>query len=428
VVITHPDLQPGSACPSCAAYQTLGRLYDTNDPTCVIRLQGQPFIHGTRFVLQKLRCRVCGEQFKASLPKGVSRSKYDASSRSTVALYHYYLGLPFKRIELAQSMAGIPVADATQWDQMHRLYQQVQPVFNALEQAAAEGNRFSYDDTPNRLLDKTLLSPGRKGVYTTAIAAEDKDTASPIFLFYTSGRYAGENIKSLLQSRQSDEQFIAMSDASSMNLPHAVPESLLANWIFCFCLVHGRRKFYELYDIHSETVRFVLDQIGAIYQHEKQCQSHRYTALERLRYHQRHSAPVLELLKRWLTNQLVFHQQAPNSALYEAIHYLLKYWTGLTQFLRVAGASIDNSLAERLIKVMIRYRKNSLFFKTARGAAVGDALMSIIHTARYSGVAVYDYLTALQEHQEAVAQSPQDWLPWVYAARSSTSASWQQAA
>jgi transposase len=70
-----------------------------------------------------------------------------------------------------------------------------------------------------------------------------------------------------------------------------------------------------------------------------------------------------------------------------------------------------------MIKVMIRYRKNSLFFRTAQGAHVGDAMMSLIHTARYNGANVFDYLTALQEQADEVAAEPTHWLPWNYKQR-----------
>ena len=54
----------------------------------------------------------------------------------------------------------------------------------------------------------------------------------------------------------------------------------------------------------------------------------------------------------------------------------------LTLFLRVAGAPLDNNVCERALKMAIRHRKNSLFYKTLRGARVGDIFMSLIHTCR----------------------------------------------
>ena len=40
--------------------------------------------------------------------------------------------------------------------------------------------------------------------------------------------------------------------------------------------------------------------------------------------------------------------------------------------------------------------------------------MSLIHTAAQSNMNVFDYFNQLQHHTQAVAQSPEDWLPWTY--------------
>jgi len=80
----------------------------------------------------------------------------------------------------------------------------------------------------------------------------------------------------------------------------------------------------------------------------------------------------------------------------------------------VPGAPLDNNICERALKAPIRYRNNSLFFKTERGALVGDMFMSLIHTCRINGVNAFDYLTAIAQHARDVAAEPEEWLPWNY--------------
>ncbi len=89
-------------------------------------------------------------------------------------------------------------------------------------------------------------------------------------------------------------------------------------------------------------------------------------------------------------------------------------WQPLTLFLRVPGAPLDNNLCEQVLKRAILHRKNSLFFKTERGAFVGDLFMSLIHTCGLVKVNPFDYLTALQEHGSLIQKNPQDWMPWNY--------------
>lgn len=386
---------------------------------------------GTRYRIEKLRCLVCGTSYSAPIPDAVANQpKYDVSCRTNLAIGRYYMGLPFKRIELWQSLQQIPVADATQWDQMRIMHPPVKAVHRCLTELAAQGQAMFYDDTPNKILDQSLLVKEgkalRKGVYTTAVVSQVEQRV--VYLFYTSERYAGENMEALLQKRaKSSSALITMSDASANNLPKKIPDGLLARWILCFCLVHGRRKFFEIFDFFESECDYVLKQIGEVYHHEKICQQKGLNAQERLAYHQAHSAPVMEGLRIWLNNQLLHGLIEPNSGLGQAATYLLRHWEALTQFLRHAGAPLDNSICEQAIKIVIRHRRNSLFYKSRFGAEVGDALMSVIHTAARDGANPFDYLNTLQLYADEVIKSPEEWLPWTYQ-HTLKSRTWRQAA
>ena len=104
----------------------------------------------------------------------------------------------------------------------------------------------------------------------------------------------------------------------------------------------------------------------------------------------------------------------PNSSLGGAIAYMLRHWEKLTLFLRVPGAPLDNNICEQAMKMAIRHRKNSMFYKTMRGAAVGDLYMSLIHTCYFSAADPFDYLTQLQRNHQRVTAAPADWMPWNY--------------
>lgn len=83
-------------------------------------------------------------------------------------------------------------------------------------------------------------------------------------------------------------------------------------------------------------------------------------------------------------------------------------------FLRIPGIPLDNNIAERMLKMAIRHRRNSLFYKTQRGADVGDVYMSLIHTCYFAGADPIDYLTELQRNASRVQEDPSQWLPWNY--------------
>ena len=85
-------------------------------------------------------------------------------------------------------------------------------------------------------------------------------------------------------------------------------------------------------------------------------------------------------LKHWLDAQFEERTVEPNSSLGKALHYLLTHWQTLTRFLEVPGAPLENNTAERALKLAIRQRKNSLFYKTDYSAYIASMLTSLIAT------------------------------------------------
>ena len=54
----------------------------------------------------------------------------------------------------------------------------------------------------------------------------------------------------------------------------------------------------------------------------------------------------------------------------------------------------------------IRHRNNSLFYRSQRGARVGDIYMALIYTAELHGENPFEYLVALLVHSADVAADP----------------------
>jgi hypothetical protein len=339
-----------------------------------------------------------------------SAPKYDVSCGTTLAIGRYYLGLPMYRTECNQTMHGIPVKDSTQWDIINKMREVVSPAFDALTELAGNGSLMIYDDTSGRILENQA-----KGIACHTTAFISVVEGYKIHLFLTGRQIAGGNASLILAKRTTDEPVIAMMDASAHNIPKRLRASMLSRFILCFCLVHGRRKFFEVFNFFDKECDFVLNIIGQVYANDDYCMKQKRSPQDRLLYHQKHSQVLMQTLYIWLNNQLVYEQVESNGGLGAAIRYMLKYWEPLTTFLRVAGAPLDSSWAERAIKIAIRHRRNSLFYKTTHGAEVGDCLMSLIYTARENGINPYDYLNALQRHPAAVKANPERWLPWSYA-------------
>jgi hypothetical protein len=371
-----------------------------------------------------LRCSACGQIFTASVPAAAGTEKYTARARAVLALARYYLGLPWHRLEGFQALVGVPVPDATQWDQGEIVGDCTYPVFKWLEKLAAQGEVIFQDDTPQRVLalieenQKTAAqaraqgkakADARTGMQTTALIVQVGERR--ICLYYTGRRHAGENLEALLTKREPGRgQPLVMSDALSSNYAEET------GIIRCHCLAHGRRKFSELAEDFPAESAVVVDALKLVYDHEAEAREKQLSAEERLVYHQTYSEPVLTTLQTWLAQQTEQRLVEPNSSLGKAISYMLDHWQTLTRCLTEPGAPLDNNTAERALKLAIRQRKNSLFYATEHSAYIASLLTSVIATCVQAGVNALDYLVAVQEHRQEVRANPGAWLPWNYLA------------
>jgi hypothetical protein len=154
-----------------------------------------------------------------------------------------------------------------------------------------------------------------------------------------------------------------------------------------------------------------------VFDHDEQAREERMSSQARLAYHRQYSGPLMDELKRWLNKQVDARLVEPNSSLGKAMAYMQSHWETLTRFLQVEGAPLDNNVVERALKLFIRQRHNSLFYKNEHSAYIASVLTSLIATCIYAGVNVLDYLVALQEHRAEVFADPSAWLPWTYHAR-----------
>lgn len=411
--VRHSSLSSGDSCPECQK----GKVYALRKPQVLVRFRGQAPVQARVYELERLRCNLCGEVFRATAPAGVGEKKYDETSASMIALLKYGSGLPFNRLERLEGSLKIPLPASTQWDLVKERSVDVVVGYKELIRQAAQGHILYNDDTSMKIL--TLLkenqeradesSKERTGIFTTAIVASCAEHKIAVFL--TGRQHAGENLHDVLQHRASQlEAPIQMCDGLSRNEPKQF-ETILAN-----CLSHGRRKFVEVVDSFPDECRFVLESLRQVYRHDAIARKENMSPQRRLRFHKDHSAEIMGALKCWMEEQLAHRRVEPNSSLGTAFSYMLKRWGKLTLFLRKSGAPLDNNICERALKKAILHRKNALFYKTETGARVGDIFMSLIYTAELAGVNPFDYLTQLLKHPEELRRNPPEWMPWNYQA------------
>jgi len=289
VVCHHETLAAGDRCPVCGR----GRLYWVA-PGVAIWLDGHALLSAVRYVLEKFRCSACSQVFTAAAPTKAGTDKYNARARAVLVLGRYYLGVPLYRLEGYQAMVGVPVSDATQWDQIERVADCVYPVFEQLKTLAAQGEVIYQDDTHGRILSLIAenraaqaddTSEVRTGMYTTALVASQ---GTQTICLYVAGRaHAGENLEALLTRREADRgKPLVMLTALASN---TAEEGAL---IRCHCLAHGRRKCTELDEVWPDACTVVSEALRQVFNHKEEARRQQMSAEARLGYHQQYSGPM----------------------------------------------------------------------------------------------------------------------------------------
>lgn len=406
IPISHPQFTPGHRCPECEK----GKLYELAMPSVFVHITGQAPLKATVYERTRLRCNLCGEILTPELPDHVGNKKHDESAAAMVAVLKYGCGMPLYRLEKLQSRLKSPVCASTLWDILDAAALTLAPVLDALVEHAAQGEIIHNDDTTMKVLSfikEQAPDAKRKAIFTTGLLSRFQDHS--VALFRTGNQHAGENLNDLLARRKTGlAPPIQMCDALSRNASKDF-HTIMAN-----CLVHARRQFVEIIDNFPEECAHVIEELGKIYHNDAITKNEPMTADQRLVYHQRHSRPVMDGLLAWATGQIEQKLVEPNSGLGKALNYMLKRWEKLTRFLEVPAAPLDNNICEQALKWAILHRKNALFYKTSRGAQVGDLFMSLIHTCQLAGVNPLEYITWLLKNAAALEKNPQEYLPWKF--------------
>ena len=403
----HEGLRPGSICPHRGCR---GRLYDTNDPQIFIRLEGNPVVEATRYKQQVLRCSGCQDRFGAGLPAGVAPEKYDATADASIALMKYGAGMPWYRLARVQKLLGVPLPMSTQFERCATVADVLGPVYRQMQVEAATGEVWQADDTSIKILSCLKENQGRsekerQGLHTSGMVAQVG--LKQIALYCSGRRHAGENLQELARLRP-----------PQLGPPIVMADAEAKNWVGDFkkivakCMQHGRRKFTEVEMNFPVECRYVLDELARVYKNEAETRS--MSSSQRLAHHQNKSMPILNNLRKWIQQQLDERQVEPNSGLGQAMRYMLTHWSGLIAFTEIEGAPIDNNLVERILKLVVLGRKNFLFYKTERGARIGDILTSVIQTCALNKVNPFDYLVKVIRGAGEVSRDPAGWLPWKF--------------
>ena len=421
--IKHESLSVNDKCPECIT----GKLSDAEEGVDYEWEGNSPLVLKI-FLLERLICSSCKSTFTASSPvrktvddsdceeaEKTGRCDKNAKANATLANLRFQYGVPHYRLAKIQNQMGMGLPVATQYKMLLQVYFALLPIYKYLLYLAAQGYLLKADDTGIKILDwlagkgpptKTHDTPRKKAVTSAIISRIENDKT--IVLYLTGGQEAGKNIQFLLKKRDPKKgPPLYMCDALASNSPGKD-----AKVIQLYCLVHARRGFIDIRNSFPEHCDHVINELKLIWKADKEAKIQEMSPAKRLQHHQENSRPVMERLGRWLQENLESGKIEQNNDLGRAANYMLKRWSEFNEFHHIEGVPLCNSETERTIKSIITHRKNSLFYKTTKGAEVGSVIQSLISTCERDNKNPIEYLSWVQENKSAVKKNPEYFLPW----------------
>jgi len=165
------------------------------------------------------------------------------------------------------------------------------------------------------------------------------------------------------------------------------------------CLAHARRKFDEALSTDKELAGYALAKFQAIYEVERYCKDNNLSYEEIKDTRQARSAPLLNELHEWMTEQ---YKTLPSAPISTAIGYAMRHWERLCYYTKDGMLKPDNNPVENAIRPTVLGRKNFLFAGSQRGAERIAIIYSLLGTCKLNNINPYlwlkDVLSRINDH------------------------------
>ena len=126
------------------------------------------------------------------------------------------------------------------------------------------------------------------------------------------------------------------------------------------CWAHARRKFEESLKNDRSRAEYALEQIGLLYEVEREADDKNLSCEERAKLRESHAYPIMVAFEKWLV--IEYRKVLPKSPIGKAIKYCYDIYHRLSRYHLDGRYRIDNNLAENSLRGLALGRKNYFFY------------------------------------------------------------------
>jgi transposase len=359
-------------CPDCGRLRVkIGE--ETSEQLEYVPSSLQVIVHA-RF---RYACRACQEHVATAdkPPQPIDKGLPGPGLLAQTVTSKYSDHLPLYRLEDIFARHGVELSRATLCGWMARSAELLTPLYDLMVKRVLLSIVIHTDDTTVPVLDPTLPKT-RTGRFWDYIG----DVRNPYVVYDYTPRRTRDGPERFLKGFRGYLQADAFSGYDRICAGSGVKEVA--------CWAHVRRKFFESRTSAPVLAHTALARIRQLYKIETAAKE--FSAEDRRALRQRNSVPLLAAFGEWLTEQ--GRLALPKSPIGQAISYAQSNWPALLRYPENGELSIDNNLAERMLRAQAIGRKNYTFLGSDRGGRTAAVLYTMTGSCKHHDIDPFAYL------------------------------------
>ena len=262
----------------------------------------------------------------------------------------YVLHQPFNRQIKKMKQDGLILAPSTVDDWHQGVCDKIEPLYNLQKDRVMSSLLLGADGSPFPILD----CEKHKTVNHYLIQYRSVATGIPIFMVNTKNKH-GRGTADIMDNLKDWNGVALMCDGySGYDWLKKVNGRIL-----CRCVVHARRPMERALKENPNLAKIGLLFYQNINLIEEMIKEKKLEGEEKAQFRKDHAEPLWEDFKLWAASAIL--DVPKDSNIYQALNYMLRNYTELTNYIDIPDMPLDNNDTERLIRDMVMGKKAYLF-------------------------------------------------------------------
>ena len=314
----------------------------------------------------------------ASMPMlPIPKSYAGATLLADIIIDKYVNHLPFYRQIQMFKQQGIFIAPATINGWFKDVADLMRPTYYRLKELVLTSDYIQSDETTIPIVNNEKKSTIKGYIWMIRAVI-----GNLVFFHYDHGSRAQKVALQLFK----DYQGVLQTDGYAVYNIYENKKGVLP----IGCWAHCRRRFEEALKEDKARASFALEQIGLLYDVERQADLQQLPYEERADLRSRLAYPIMVAFEKWMVNE--YPKVLPKGRIGKAIRYTYNIYHKLTRYHLDGRLKIDNNLGENAIRPIALGRKNWLFCGNHDAAENAAIMYSLFGCCKASEVNFRDWL------------------------------------